>query len=279
MANALFGQTTQAAMLVVGGPPTAVASRTATALLLLAYAPPSARQSEVAQVALMVVLSGEGAVVAETTQVAMLVAFASGIPDPARTRAWTFTLDGHTFYVLNLGLEGTFVYDSVTQQWAQFNTDGFGQWNLQNGVMWGNRIVGGDSVSSQVWELDPTAVLDEGWRDIAHVVTGGVQTRSRVFLSCDAVRLQASVGQIDEENGATLSLRFSDDFGKTWSDYFTLELTEGDFDGELAFRSLGSFMAPGRVFELSDVGGLIRIDGCDGFIDGFDNDSNGQTKE
>jgi hypothetical protein len=29
-------------------------------------------------------------------------------------------------------------------------------------------------------------------------------------------------------------------------------------------------MSPGRVFELSDSGGPIRIDGADAFVDGYD---------
>jgi hypothetical protein len=71
-------------------------------------------------------------------------------------------------------------------------------------------------------------------------------------------------------NGATLTLRFSDDQGKTWSADYVVTLTQGDYKGEIAYRSLGSFMAPGRIFELSDIGGLIRIDGADLFADEFD---------
>ena len=57
----------------------------------------------------------------------------------------------------------------------------------------------------------------------------------------------------------------------------TIQLTEGAFDTEIAWRSLGSFMAPGRIFELSDSGGLIRIDGCDAMLNGFDNDTQNQN--
>jgi len=279
MTVALAARTSQVAALVSTPFKQAPSPRTSQVAMLVSYAPPSARKAQTTQIAGLVALQREVYTVPGTSQVVMLVAYKTGVPDQSRTRAWSFTLDGHTFYVLNLGPEGTFVYDISTQQWAQFDTQGFGQWNLVNGTMWGqSRIVGGDSVNSYVWELNPSAVLDEGWRDIAHVVTGGVQTRSRTFHSVEALRVTASVGQIDEVNGATFTLKYSDDNGKTWSDPFTIELTQGNYDDELAYRSLGAFMAPGRIFELSDSGGLIRIDGADVFVDGFDEDNNAPTQ-
>jgi hypothetical protein len=254
-------------------------ARTSAVAMLLAHKAPSSKLAKTSQAAQLLATSSEGNVVTATTQVAALVVFATGVPDPSRTRAWTFTLDGHTFYVLDLGEEGTFAYDKITQQWCRFRTQGFDQWNMANGVMWGDRPVASDLVTPYVWELNPDAVLDEGWRDIEHIATGGLQTRTRVYRALDAFKLTGSVGQLDEVNGATLRLRFSDDQAKTWSDYFDIDLAVGEFDTELAWRSLGSFAAPGRIFEVSDIGGLIRIDGADAAIDGFDGDGNASTTE
>jgi hypothetical protein len=210
-------------------------------------------------------------------QLPMLIMYRTGVPAPKRARCWSFVLDGHTFYVLNLAEEGDFLFDTVTQQWCHWSTAGFDkQWNFQNGTMWGNRIVGADLLNDYVWEMDPSATLDNGFRDIEHIVTGGISTRSRTYIGCDSVRVSASFGLLDEVNGSVMNLRFSDDQEETWSDYFPVSLTEDDFDGEIAFRSLGSFMAPGRIFELSDTGGLIRIDGADAFLNGFDNDQQSQ---
>lgn len=187
-------------------------------------------------------------------------------------RAWTFTLDGHTFYVLDLGSEGTFVYDVTTQQWSQFSTDATTpQWNMKSGVMWGQRIVAGDSTASTIWELVPGATQDNG-ADISHTVTGGLTLRTRVYRSCDAVRVAASFGQLDDPASAVFTLSYSDDYGQTWVTPSPITLTEGNFGDEIAWNSLGSFMSPGRLFQLSDVGGLIRIDGCDAMLDNFDDD-------
>lgn len=199
-------------------------------------------------------------------------------PEPAyaeavysRKRAWSFVLDGHTFYVLDLGSQGTWAYDKSTNQWAQFITKGYAQWNFANGCMWGQRIVAGDMLTTDVWEMQPGALFDNGAKEITHVVTGGVATRNRIYHSVDSFFLACSVGQLQDAGAAAkVTLSFSDDQGKTWTSMDTYTLTQGDFSGEIAWRSLGSFAAPGRIFKITDTGGFLRIDGADAGIDGFD---------
>lgn len=210
--------------------------------------------------------------------------FPGGQPIPAptfpiaaqsRRRAWSFTLDGHTFYVLDLGQEGTFIYDSTTQQWSKWITQTWNGWNHTNGTVWGIRIVGGDYLTGDIWEVQPGALNDNGTVPIVHVVTGGLVKRSRVYTSVESVRLNVSVGQL-QDNPATVTLAFSDDQGQTYTDMDTLTLAEGDYTGEVAWRSLGAFAAPGRIFRVTDVGAFLRIDGCDAELDNFDEDTGAQ---
>lgn len=210
----------------------------------------------------------------ESTEAAAVV-YGTDRPTAPRSRAWTFTMDGHVFYVLDLAEEGTFLYDQVTGQWCEFATESFNGWNMRNGVVWtdGDRIVGGDTTGPTVWELAPGAMEDDVFRDVVHTVTGGVPTRSRTFHAVEALRISGSLGDIEQPADVpqtTLTMRFSDDNGKTWSDDYVQIVKQGDYGAEIAFRSLGSFMAPGRIFEISDAGGILRIDGADVFIDGFD---------
>lgn len=242
---------------------------------LVAYGLPASRDADVAQVAAVVVYAADAAsaMIPEQSQTAALVVWTTAPPGAEpRTRAWTFTFDGHPFYVLDLGEEGTFLYDINTQQWCRFITTGYTGWNMRVGVMWGesNRVVGGDTFAPQAWELGPDLTLDEGFRDIFHAATGGIMTRTRTYLSVEALRVSGSLGALDSAGIVLFSMRFSDDNGQTWSDYYTVPMTAGDFTGEVMWRSLGSFMAPGRVFELTDFGGLQRIDGADLFIEDFD---------
>lgn len=208
--------------------------------------------------------------------------FPNGAPNPApvfpiaaqsRRRAWSFAFDGHVFYILDLGVEGTFAYDDTTQQWSKFITQAWNGWNLTNGTVWGRRVVGGDFMTGDIWEMQPGALMDNGSVEIVHVVTGGLVKRNRVYSSVESLRLNVSVGQLDDVNGATIQLAFSDDQGVTYTDMGVIALTEGDYSTEIVWRSLGAFAAPGRVFRVTDVGAFLRIDGADAAIDNFDEDS------
>lgn len=243
--------------LVVTAPGTTKFVRSSQMLALVPYAAPTAPEQ-----------------LPRASQMLVAVVYGNNTLVEGRSRAWTFTLDGHPFYVLDLGQEGTFVFDLTTKQWSNFATNGHIGWNMKNGTMWDttNRILGGDSNYPYVWELTPDEPQDEGFKPIDHVVTGGIPTRSRVYITVSALRLAASAGNIMGDTGVIMNMRFSDDNAKTWSDYYPITLTSGDFSQELAWRSLGAFMAPGRIFEISDSGGLLRIDGADVFLDGFDDE-------
>jgi hypothetical protein len=171
---------------------------------------------------------------------------------------------------MDLGREGTFLYDQTTGQWTQFITTGYVAWNFANGTMWGQRIVAGDLLTTDVWEMNPSALFDNGAKEIVHVVTGGVVTRNRTYHSVDSFFLACSAGQVLDQTTANVTLSFSDDQGQTWITMDTKTLTAGSFSQEIAWHSLGSFAAPGRIFKITDSGGFLRIEGADAGIDGFD---------
>jgi hypothetical protein len=241
--------------------------------VLVAFGPPEPKRVHVSQIVGLAAVSSNS--IARVSEVAILGAYRTGVPDNPRRKAWHFDFDGHSFYVLDLGPTGTFLFDMVTGTWCEFSTNGYDSWNMRNGTFWNNRVVAADVVNPIVWALDPDQPLDEEWRSVAHAVTGIVNLRNRKARRQDALRLTASPGNLGEASGATISMRFSDDMGHTWSDYFTLTLTDDPVQ-ELAWRSLGPIEAPGRVFEISDTSGPIRIDGCDAEIEGVANPQPGQ---
>jgi len=236
-----------------------------------------AQRSRISTAAALVVYASQPNNLPRSAQESALVVWGSTPPGAEnRTRAWTFVMDGHLFYVLDLGQEGTFLYDMDTGQWAQFRTQGYLGWNMRAGTVWQepNRIVAGDTLYGMVWEMSPDDLLDEEFRTVEHIVTGGVMTRSRRYLSVESLRIAGSVGAIqDDLDGINTELRFSDNAGASWSEPYIVAIDQADYDAELAYRSLGSFMAPGRVFEFRDQGGMFRIDGADLFIEDFDDDS------
>lgn len=229
---------------------------------LAAYAPPETKFIDVSQLGLLAATSqGETNVTANVSQLGLLIAYYTGQPGVSRQDAWTYVLDGHRFYVLPLGQEGDWQYDTTTQEWSQLQTQGFDGMNFTHGVMWGIRIMGGDSLYPYLLELDPNQPFDDSFRPVEHIVTGGIPTRTRAVIGVANFSLTASVGD-DDSISLPISLAFSDDNGVTYSPEFTIPLT--DVGSQLLiWNALGSFGAPGRIFRITDYAGPVRLDGAD----------------
>lgn len=212
------------------------------------------------QAALLTVTEADS--VPKTSQAAFLYVYGEGARENTTLRAWSFILDGHSFYVLHLGMLGTLVYDTTTAQWSEFGTSGFETWNAEQGVMWQDMIVAGDNFSPVLWRVDPRVQLDDDFRPITHRATALVPARGRDTATVGMLSINASAGY-PVDNAATLTLRFSDDDGVTFTDMQPITLEDGNYNQNLAFGSLGSFGQPGRVFEIEDVGGFVRLSDAD----------------
>lgn len=245
---------------------------------LLSYGPPASRDVRDTQHMIEISRSaGDFNVGAEVTQVAVLSAYSTNPPALARQSAWTFVLDGHRFYVLPLGEEGDWAYDTTTQEWCQLQSLGFFGINFVHGVMWGIRVMGGDSLYPYLYELDPTQPLDEGWREIQRMVTGGIATRGRSVIGVANFSVTASVGD-DNSVDMPISLAFSDDNGETYSQEFDIPLTD-KASQQLIWNALGSFEAPGRIFRITDTAGPVRLDGADVVLTIGNGADSGQPQE
>lgn len=205
--------------------------------------------------------------VPEINQYSVMAVYGEGAPEDFRLRAWGFTLDGHRFYVLHLGEEGTFVYDFTTQQWSEWKTEGFTTgWNAYVGLNWGadDRIIAGDRQNPTVWEIDPERFTDEGYKDIKRTVTAIIPQSGWSWKSLSSVQLIASVGDPSAIFGTppTIEITYSDDQGVTYDAPAdsVIELVPGEYGQQLDWMSLGSFTAPGRVINITDWGGVARID-------------------
>jgi hypothetical protein len=275
--SALSARESVAAVLAVVGSGTSGAARESVAALFTVYAPPETYEARVSAAAMLAPYAANPGNVPRASQASIEAVYSTALPAQEQTLAWTFTMDGHAFYVLDLGTEGTFLYDGVTQQWCEFQSQNSVGWNLRNGCTWYDfttRIVGGDSTGPYVWELDETAVYDDGFRDIIHAATAGIMLRDRVYVSLAELRIAASSGLVDDTTGiASIGLTYSDDGGQTYQGPFELFLDVGstaDGQQDIRFSSLGAFMAPGRVIQISDYGGLLRLDGVDAMLDDYD---------
>lgn len=196
-------------------------------------------------------------------------------------RSFTFSLDGHDFYCVRAGDEATLVYDLTTDTWTRWASKDLDFLRINQGINWigisgkiltdnnfNSDVVLGDDSTGRLYVIDPTQGYDEATRDtlsdeaFTRKILGGVLMRVRDTQKVGAVYLTMDSGA-PSITGASIALRTSDDYGKTWQDHGAITVTPGDYEQEFVWRSLGLVKAPGRLFELTDTGATVRIDSLD----------------
>lgn len=197
-----------------------------------------------------------------------------------RIRAWSFSLDGHDFYVLRLADMLTLVYDVYSEQWMDWQDFTHAYWRPNIGTTWigasalgqtyGSSVVAGDDTWGLLWFLDPNQPYDEHPDYTApqqeiyfeRITMGQVPMRGRENLPCFAAWLTTDMGE-PAYDGAGVRLEISDDGGVTFDDMGTVAITAGANYPELSWYSLGQIEAPGRLFKIIDDGAITRIDGME----------------
>lgn len=184
--------------------------------------------------------------------------------DRRELRAWTFKQDDHEFYGIQLGVEGTLVWDKLTGQWAQWQSPGYAIWRAEDVVDWEGYNLACDTESGKIWEIDPTGRLDEGTTPIESKVVGYLTHRMRNNVSCFMAELAVSEGQPPTgiaEGAVTITLRTSTDDGENFTNHGTVTGEGVNEDITVRWYGLGVMEEPGMLFELTDTGYARRIDG------------------
>lgn len=179
--------------------------------------------------------------------------------DISTATAWIYQENGHAFYVLNFpNAEASWAYDISTGQWHErcyLGLSGSFERHRAECYAYGfNTHVIGDYQNGNIYALENATYTDNGrpkkWlRRAPHISADG----RRLFFS--KFQLMAQVGQgldgspvvgIDPQ----VELRYSDDFGNTWSTPRPKSLgVLGDYAQRVIWRQLGQSRQ--RVFEVS----------------------------
>lgn len=200
-----------------------------------------------------------------------------GRVDDPKVRCFTFTLDGHDFYVIRLGTIETLVFDTQTEQFYIWGSGEGLLWRAYDGCNWlggypqstgfGSNIVVGDDGTGTIYFLNPDADTDDDaleglslQREFLRRVSGQVTTTGYGSVRCYGLEVMGSIGQSPAATSQTVTLSYSDDRGQSYVDAGTITNEPDDYDLRLFWRSLGSVRAPGRIFRLTDYGALKRID-------------------
>jgi hypothetical protein len=252
--------------------------RASQAVVLAAGAYP-ADGIRVPQALALAAIDAEDSMAINVSQVVILLAARGRVNDP-KIRAWTFTLDGHDYYVLRLGNRETLVYDTHSQAWYVWGSDEGDLWRAYNGCNWlggttqgggyGSNIVVGDDGNGSLYFLDPDSEVDDDSllgeavpRTFQRVVQGQVVTKGYQSERCYGVQLTGSIADVDDPTYTDVTLSISDDQGETYTDCGTITVEQDAPNARLHWRSLGSIRNPGRLFKIVDYGALTRIDSLD----------------
>jgi hypothetical protein len=152
--------------------------------------------------------------------------------------AWTFGIDGHSFYVLTIPGQGTFAYDAATQAWSEFT------WPVGFGYQVNGETVAGSSMDGRLWRVDGNATTDDG-EMFERAVTATVATQGRPPRN-DSV----SIG-VGTSADTTIQLRWKDG-QDDFPDYYDEIDVRAPFDVATLWR-LGSPDQPYRTLEVSCV--------------------------
>lgn len=173
----------------------------------------------------------------------------------ATAKAFACTWQGHTFMVLGLASE-TLAYD-VAGGWTTWKYNGgafpsLGYYDGENTYVCGTKI----------FTLEEVA--DDDGAEMERVFTAVLPTEAPFGCNCLEVQLSPGVTSVTDEP-ATIQMRWSDDQGRTWTDWKDASSGfGGDYRTRVRYRALGMADAPGRLFEVRQTDAvLIRFSGCE----------------
>lgn len=170
--------------------------------------------------------------------------------------AWTYQMNGHSFYVLSFPTANhTWVYDLTTNlwhEWLYWNNGSYERHRGANHTFVYNKHVVGDYENGNIYELDPDVYSDNG-NEIRAM-------RTAPHLSNDNKRIQYNSLRIDLETGIGLitgqgsdpkmMLQYSDDGGHTWSNERQVSIGKiGKFNTRAKFHKLG--ISRDRIYSIS----------------------------
>ena len=215
----------------------------------------------------------------EVYQSFVLAAVIGRVFDPA-VRVWTYTLDGHDFYILKCGNTETLVYDTLSKEWSIWGTEGNDLWRAYNGTNWdggnllaagyGSNVVVGDDGNGALYFLDPNGTMDDDalvGQDNPHPflreISAAIPHHGRRSAPIYGISITGSIGDVADSTLNEVTLQISDDRGNNYEDCGTVTVTQDSWNDRLEWRSLGRMEAPGRLFRIQDYGALKRIDGIE----------------
>jgi hypothetical protein len=173
--------------------------------------------------------------------------------DVADLYAWGFSWQGHVFYCLTIGDQGTFVYDLTTNRWAKWLTYGQDKWLPGLGCIgWDNFPLVGDTVTGSIYTLSSSVYTDIDLPIVGVLTFGQPITGARPI--CDNLTIEMVTGYATptgQGSNPLIRVRFSRDGGHVYGPWREAGLgLAGDYTKRVRFNRCGQFRSPGMVGEM-----------------------------
>ena len=168
--------------------------------------------------------------------------------------AWGFAWQGHVFYCLTIGDQGTFVYDLTTDRWAKWLTYNQDRWLPGLGAIgWDNFPLVGDVVTGSIYTLSSSTYTDDGQPIVGVLTFGSALVGQRPVFGALSVDMATGYAEeVGQGSNPLVQVRFSRDGGQVYGPWRQGSLgLQAEYNKRVRFNRIGQFKPPGIIGELS----------------------------
>jgi len=156
--------------------------------------------------------------------------------------AYGFFVDGpvHSTYYITFPTEGyTRGFDLKSGMPHTRESEGLDYWRVNGAVKFGTKIICGDSITGQLWELDPSNRTENDTLIRTKLVTPSVTFNKNVTIS--KIEIDMEVAQTtDPTITAEMMVYYTKNGGNTWINHGPADVGEsGEHDARVVLRSFG----------------------------------------
>lgn len=194
----------------------------------------------------------------------------SAIESEDRSEAFCFAYSrkGHSFVVLSFPNGKTWVYDAATGLWHRRKSFGVDRWRANAYAFAHSKHLVGDTANGTVWELSGTTYTEGSDPLVAERKTGFLSADGR-WVSMEELEVIVNTGvglNTGQGSSPLMDMAYSDDGGRTWSDFRQESLGPvGQYGYRVRYSGLGSFNQSRQAWlRVSDP---VRVDIMGGFAD------------
>lgn len=164
--------------------------------------------------------------------------------------AFTYSANGHDFYVLTVPNSKTWVFDMTTQVWHERKTTGLKVWLPFSFANAFNKNIVGDSTTGDIYELDNNYYVDGANTYLERemifppiFLQDGRMIFDKLYLDIETAPTN------DGRQNPQIMLSWSDDGGKTWSsEHWKSFGKTGEYKKRVIWRNLGQ--ARQRIYKI-----------------------------